>query len=70
MLKSSGEEPRQPGIISRLTRSKISETLIGRKDSEITRAKKSISASASHRRSKGIPAKAVLFIVKDLVLKL
>jgi hypothetical protein len=43
VLKSSGEEPRQPGTISQLTRSKISETLIGRKDSEITRAKKSIS---------------------------
>lgn len=48
MLKSSGEEPRlsltlflrglgsRTGIISRLTRSNISETLIGRKDSEIT----------------------------------
>lgn len=40
VLKSSGEEPREPGIISRLTRSKISESLKGRKDSEITRAKK------------------------------
>ena len=45
VLKSSGDEPRQPGTISRLTRSKISETLTGRKDSEITRAKKSVSAS-------------------------
>ena len=45
VLKSSGEEPRQPGIISQFTCSKISETLIGRKDSEITRAKKSVSAS-------------------------
>ena len=43
VLKSSGDEPRQPGTISRLTRSKISETLTGRKDSEITRAKKSVS---------------------------
>jgi hypothetical protein len=44
VLRSSGEDPRQPGIISQLTRSKISETLMGRKDSEITpqgRAKKS-----------------------------
>jgi group I intron endonuclease len=41
VLKSSGEDPRQPGIISWLTHSKISETLIGRKDSEITWAKKS-----------------------------
>lgn len=43
MQTSSGEEPRQSGIISRLTRFKISQTLIGRKDSEITRAKKSVS---------------------------
>ena len=43
MLKSSSEKPRQPGIISQLTRSKISESLKGRKDSEITRAKKSVS---------------------------
>ena len=38
VLMSSGEDPRQPGIILRLTQSKISETLIGRKDFEITLA--------------------------------
>jgi group I intron endonuclease len=60
VLKSSGEEPRQPGIISRLTRSKISETLKGRKDSEVTRAKKSVSRKGIlnpfYRKGPGIKA--------------
>jgi group I intron endonuclease len=63
VLRSSGEDPRQPGIISQLTRSKISETLMGRKDSEITpqgRAKKSKSRKGALN----------LFTVKGLVLKL
>jgi group I intron endonuclease len=60
VLKSSGEEPREPGIISCLTRSKISESLKGRKDSEITRAKKSESRKGIlnpfYRKGPGIKA--------------
>jgi group I intron endonuclease len=56
----SNEDPRQPGIISRLTRSKISESLRGRKDSEITRAKKSKSRKGIlnpfYRKGPGIKA--------------
>jgi hypothetical protein len=41
MIASS--DPRVPGILSALTRAKISSSLQGRKDSEATRVRKSIS---------------------------
>lgn len=47
VLMKNSADPRVPGSMSLLTRSKISATLTGRKDTEVTRAKKSASRMGS-----------------------
>jgi hypothetical protein len=47
VLTKNSTDPRVPGTLSLRTRSKISATLTGRKDTDATRAKKSASRMGS-----------------------